>query len=240
MFYILFGQFSVPSYFVLYVIHVNHYHFFSSSSFNPLALGDIIFYHRSGSTLAQVKEGLVPVCHKASGLDMLRNFPCRDFQYFAFFNIDCIWSRGKLFPNLLAQLAVLLAPGCEAAGYVKPWSFPESIQAPSHYLNQCWHNSLRHMCIAQPQWVNWKWLNIVITECTTSHRIQTCISQRTLHVFPTWAGWGCISSGVILGLPPTNERRRYKVTPSLIGWAQTQNQSCIMNVMENNKGYNRM
>ena len=28
-------------------------------------------------------------------------------------------------------------------------------------------------------------------------------------------------SGLILGLPPANERRRYKVTPSLIDWAQT-------------------
>ena len=26
---------------------------------------------------------------------------------------------------------------------------------------------------------------------------------------------------LILGLHPANERRRYKVTPSLIGWAQT-------------------
>ena len=31
----------------------------------------------------------------------------------------------------------------------------------------------------------------------------------------------CINSGLILGLRPANERRRYKVTPSLIGWAQT-------------------
>ena len=30
----------------------------------------------------------------------------------------------------------------------------------------------------------------------------------------TWAG-------LILGLHPANERRRYKVTPSLIGWTQT-------------------
>ena len=29
---------------------------------------------------------------------------------------------------------------------------------------------------------------------------------------------------VILGLRPANERRRYKVTPSLIGWAQAKNQ----------------
>ena len=28
-------------------------------------------------------------------------------------------------------------------------------------------------------------------------------------------------SGLIFGLHPANERRRYKVTPSLIGWAQT-------------------
>ena len=31
-------------------------------------------------------------------------------------------------------------------------------------------------------------------------------------------------SGLILGLRPANERRRYFVTTSLIGWAQTQNQ----------------
>ena len=34
------------------------------------------------------------------------------------------------------------------------------------------------------------------------------------------------SSGMILGLSPANERRRYKVTPSLIGWTQTYNQPC--------------
>ena len=28
-------------------------------------------------------------------------------------------------------------------------------------------------------------------------------------------------AGLILGLHPANERRRYKVTPSLIGWVQT-------------------
>ena len=31
-------------------------------------------------------------------------------------------------------------------------------------------------------------------------------------------------TGLILGLRPANERRRYIVTPSLIGWAQTWNQ----------------
>ena len=38
--------------------------------------------------------------------------------------------------------------------------------------------------------------------------------------------YGIYDTGLILGLHPTNERRRYKVTPSLIGWAQTQNQPC--------------
>ena len=28
-------------------------------------------------------------------------------------------------------------------------------------------------------------------------------------------------AGLILGLHPTDEKRRYKVTPSLIGWLQT-------------------
>ena len=35
------------------------------------------------------------------------------------------------------------------------------------------------------------------------------------------------STGLILGLHTTNERRRYKVTPSLAGWAQTWNQPCV-------------
>ena len=30
------------------------------------------------------------------------------------------------------------------------------------------------------------------------------------------------TTGLILGLQPTNERRRYKVTSSLIGWAANQ------------------
>ena len=33
--------------------------------------------------------------------------------------------------------------------------------------------------------------------------------------------WEMLESGLILGLRPANERRRYKVTASLIGWAQT-------------------
>ena len=38
------------------------------------------------------------------------------------------------------------------------------------------------------------------------------------------------NTGLILGLHPANERRRYKVTPSLIGWEQTENQPCNISV----------
>ena len=34
------------------------------------------------------------------------------------------------------------------------------------------------------------------------------------------------NTGLILGLRSANERGLYKVTPSLIGWAQTYNQPC--------------
>ena len=53
------------------------------------------------------------------------------------------------------------------------------------------------------------------------------ISIKLVHVIkraPCWhvsLSWLYPRSGLILGLPPANERRRYKVTPSLIGWAQT-------------------
>ena len=35
-----------------------------------------------------------------------------------------------------------------------------------------------------------------------------------------WDDFSASLPGLILGLHPANERRRYKVTPSLIGWAQ--------------------
>ena len=37
--------------------------------------------------------------------------------------------------------------------------------------------------------------------------------------------------GLILALRPANKRRRYKVTPSLIGWAQTYDQPCILTIV---------
>ena len=45
---------------------------------------------------------------------------------------------------------------------------------------------------------------------------------QVIKFFPS-GGQGPIhpASELILGLRPTNERRRYFVTPSLIGWVQT-------------------
>ena len=45
-----------------------------------------------------------------------------------------------------------------------------------------------------------------------------CSSQSDVETFVTKS---YVTSGLILGLRPVNERRRYKVTPSLIGCAQT-------------------
>ena len=50
-----------------------------------------------------------------------------------------------------------------------------------------------------------------------AHEVQTLFNDRTTITMVT---------ELILGLRPGNERRRYKVTPSLIGWVQTENQPC--------------
>ena len=42
--------------------------------------------------------------------------------------------------------------------------------------------------------------------------------EQSIHL---WAITKYDISGLILGLRPANERRRYKVTSFLIGWAQT-------------------
>ena len=44
---------------------------------------------------------------------------------------------------------------------------------------------------------------------------------KTSHISPKWVGYGLsiVSTGLILGLRPASERRRYIVT-SLIGWVQ--------------------
>ena len=59
---------------------------------------------------------------------------------------------------------------------------------------------------------------------------QTRLSSSVAKTRIFWANWvntiaaGALTAaktGMILGLRAANERRRYKVTPSPIGWAQT-------------------
>ena len=56
------------------------------------------------------------------------------------------------------------------------------------------------------------------------HKTGPCIGKM-LAWLPLWpcpgSLWHVLCSGLILGLHPANERRCYKVTPSLIGWVQT-------------------
>ena len=46
---------------------------------------------------------------------------------------------------------------------------------------------------------------------TTDYRQEACLL----------CGRIAANSGLILGLRPSNDRRRYKVMPSIIGWVQT-------------------
>ena len=55
-------------------------------------------------------------------------------------------------------------------------------------------------------------------------------------------GWAVHTAALILGLCPANERRRYIVTTSLIGWAQTYNQpwySDVFDVFRSKHGMSR-
>ena len=64
--------------------------------------------------------------------------------------------------------------------------------------------------------VSMSWSHHVIHYWVTiRHRIRHCI-RKVLH-----DGHTINNTGLILGLRPANERRCYKVMPSLIGWAQT-------------------
>ena len=49
-----------------------------------------------------------------------------------------------------------------------------------------------------------------------------CDKKSVCEMAAILSGLRWVNTGMILGLRPANERRRYKVTPSLIGWVQTQ------------------
>ena len=123
-------------------------------------------------------------------------------------------------------------------------------QATSHYLSQCWPRSLSAYGVTRPQWgiagclfgnlqrPNSLWPSDTIWR----HRSMSTLAQVMaccLTTKPSPDTWTNVDlspatshgiqeiSGPILGLRPANERRRYCVTTSLIGWAQAQNQPWI-------------
>ena len=100
-------------------------------------------------------------------------------------------------------------------------------------------NLVTHICVTRPQWVTASsthrylpgLLSHTSSPCvTTSDRSSSRVIQIEFH--PLQAHWGflmirliciCIQrsiTGLILGLRPASERRRYFVTASLFGWVQ--------------------
>ena len=62
------------------------------------------------------------------------------------------------------------------------------------------------------------WIYSNWRKCTYRYCRRTCGISEIYYTF----------SGIILGAGPANERRRYIVTSSLIDWAHTQNDPCLM------------
>ena len=126
----------------------------------------------------------------------------------------------------------------------KTWTFTTllSDQVTSHYLNQCWSdyrciyashslNELNKTHAASnllfPGW--WLHARLWCLQCistgdtTVLHWAIAMYSRFHVTRFKHHDTYlqQHVVTGVTLGLRPANEKRRYKVTPSLIGWAQS-------------------
>ena len=71
------------------------------------------------------------------------------------------------------------------------------------------------------QWF-WKWLDT--DKATSQYLSQWWLDYRRIYASLGLNELRISGKGLILGLRPATERRRYFVTTSLIGWAQTWNQ----------------
>ena len=95
-------------------------------------------------------------------------------------------------------------------------------------------SSMMPCCFTRPQGVKICTNGLFYNKVQNNSMLYTALPILWQVIDQTWntqkTHWFCPSelaiSGLILGLRPANERRRYKVTPSLIGWAQTWNQPC--------------
>ena len=100
------------------------------------------------------------------------------------------------------------------------------MMARSHYLNQCWfiiegvlwysHESNFH---GNTHGIN---LQDEFENCISKISAASLRGQRVKHIYESSCFCGA-TTGTILCMCPANERWRYSVTPSLIGWAHTQN-----------------
>ena len=101
-------------------------------------------------------------------------------------------------------------------------------KATSHYLNQCWPDSLTHICGTRGRWTKQlKWAepgwSLESKNPSVTHGFPPQRASKVESVLMSWHldDVHMPYPGQVLDLSPTNERRRYFVTMSLIGWAQT-------------------
>ena len=99
------------------------------------------------------------------------------------------------------------------------------------YVSSQWETMLHsnvtsHWLGAYTKWSLFTvWCNIYITGPWEMGQHLCCAMTKHILVIESWALPDGIS-GIILCMRPANERRRYIVTSSLIGWAHTQNDPC--------------
>ena len=88
------------------------------------------------------------------------------------------------------------------------------------FFSQMTNNPIKHR---KPWKPNKTFSSYIIQIADMQHTICIQVEELNKTFFIPYSNNKCHvpHSGLILGLRPANERRRYKVTPSLIGWAQT-------------------
>ena len=102
-------------------------------------------------------------------------------------------------------------------------SHPDNVLSPVQCQTIIWTND--GLLLIGSEGTDWNFnedMKIFIQE----KEAENAVCKVATILFQSWCDnerWWWIEndSELILGLRPANERRRYKVTPSLIGWAQT-------------------
>ena len=92
-----------------------------------------------------------------------------------------------------------------------------------HYIQNNAHNLTVKIC-GRASATSAYWYNVLGKVIVDNTEI---IADSLFHYTSRSMWYGIVLSGLILGLHPSNERRRYKVTLSLIGCAQTYNQPSL-------------